>query len=317
MAWANALPSATPSRNMADSHFRDAVTLWLGGRTNEEKGLVGLKCPCSREACPSSGPSHMGSCSIGAGGHRIGRHDAVKKDLEALCKEAGLTTALEPRVYEDDEDEDDERGCPAIDGGKKDKRRTDLRVMRLLVDAPGGKKGEHRTEWIDAQVDVAVVDGSSQSGTRAGSSTTRGAYAERTAKWKKARYEEVLKGKGFVFMPFVVETSGFFHEGSLKFIRLLSEHVTNTAQVGKDVSRKELAILRATLVNRFLQRLSTSARSAVVTCVQRASIRLALRPSSIKDQRMKGSLPTLVSARAHSLIGAYLRSACSSGAGMD
>jgi hypothetical protein len=26
--------------------------------------------------------------------------------------------------------------------------------MRLLVDAPGGKKGEHRTEWIDAQLTV-------------------------------------------------------------------------------------------------------------------------------------------------------------------
>jgi hypothetical protein len=312
VVWAAMHPSVNPSKGLRPDDFRGALRLWMGRPLNEELNLGAAHCFCGKPALPTFGASHMGSCTKGAGGHRIGRHRWLQDELYDICHESGLAVTREPKVDAPEDHNAEEKEF--LDGS-----RTDLHVERLRVDARG-PKGQRNTKWINVHVDVAFAEPGTDTGLSNGSATHRGAYAAVAANRKRRKYAGRVEKQGYVFLPFIVETPGFFHEDALKFLKLITEHVTNSANIGMDVSAKELAIIRASLMQRFLQRVSTAAQCAVVTCIRRASNRLALRPSFVTNKAgpvPPNKLQQQVSIRALDMVGRHTRSANSALAALN
>ena len=118
---------------------------------------------------PPFRPFPRGVLHTGSWGTRIGRHEEVQKGLELMCKEIGLTTKREPRVFEDDRDEDDKGkskegpSSGAASAANLGRSRTDLRVITgfshrgsvclVQEDAVGGPQ-EAANQGVGAGCDV-------------------------------------------------------------------------------------------------------------------------------------------------------------------
>ena len=61
---------------------------------------------------------------------------------------------------------------------------------------------------------------------------------------------------GFDFVPAVVKSHGCLHRDFVKFLKLVAEHVTNTAKLGPNVPDADLRILRGHLINSYYQRIA-------------------------------------------------------------
>ncbi len=115
-----------------------------------------------------------------------------------------------------------------------------------------------------------------------------------------------LMPPGVKFLPAVMETNGFMDWRFRSFLRLLTEHVTNSAQLGSDVSDEDRKILRGALLNQYYQRISTALQLAVTNCIFSSAHRLSYKLASAGAI----TLPTThkLKARAQVIIGNAIRS---------
>ncbi len=163
--------SVNPSKGLRPDDFRDALRLWLGRPLNEELNLGAAPCFCDKPALPSFGASHMGSCTKGAGGHRIGRHRRLQDELYDICQESGLAVTRKPKVDAPEDQNAEEKEF--LDGS-----RTDLHVERLRVDARG-LKGQRNTKWINVHVNVTFAEPGTGTGLNNNGSATH------TPRWQQ------------------------------------------------------------------------------------------------------------------------------------
>ena len=289
MGWALSASSPFPNRN-----FIGALLHWLGARTPEEEVLEAAICPCGERACTPTGPSHVGYCPQAAGVYRIRRHNALQDAVSALCKENGLRPALEQRA---------QTATPTAPPDI-DLSRTDILIPGMLVDANLPKQ-PHSTIRLSVHLDTAIVEAASHRAINIGSAKVRGSYAADAASKKAAHYTPLMP-PGVKFLPAVMETNGFMDWRFRSFLRLLTEHVTNTAQLGSDVSDEDRKILRGALLNQYYQRISTALQLAVTNCIFSSAHRLAYKLASAGAI----TLPTThkLKARAQVIIGNAIRS---------
>ena len=109
-------------------------------------------------------------------------------------------------------------------------------------------------------------------------------------------------------MPAVFETHGFLHEDTRQVLRLISQHVTNTAQLGTDVSENDLTILRGSLLASYYTRISVVLQRAVVNCISNAAIKVMSKPSFTANNPGFQAPSQRIKVRAHVIIGSARRS---------
>jgi len=159
-------------------------------------------------------------------------------------------------------------------------------------------------------IDTAVVEPACARGLNLKSATLRGAYASNAANHKTAHYTPLLP-PGTSFLPAVVETHGFLHHSFRRIFHLIAEHVSNSAQLGSDVSVDDKKILRSALINMYYQKLSVTLQRQVVECISSSAHRLASNfrsgvPNPIGTTRGD---PVRFHHRAHVYIGNFIRTA--------
>jgi len=295
MAWALALPKHfLPFR---PKNFVGALTQWLGLRTPEEEANAGVLCVCGSAACPPSGPAHVGFCSRAAGTFRTHKHNRVQEEIFALCKEAGLRPSKEDRAQPAE---------AAVEDGV-DRSRTDVLIPDMLIDAKG-PDNRPTTVRKTVALDVAVVEPGCATGIAKGSFRVRGGYGTSYATNVKEKHYVGLVGADTLFLPAVVETNGFMDHRFRRFFRLLAEHVTNTAQLGSDVSGEDMVILRSVKMSQYYARISTVLQIAVTDCIFKSAHRLGFKLARKDPAKHRLSDAHKLKADAHPLIGNSLRS---------
>jgi hypothetical protein len=256
-----------------------------------------------RPACPATGPAHVGFCSHAAGGWRTVRHDDVKAVIVELASEAGISVTSEDRATR--------QRNPNT--GRADKSRTDVRLQNLIINS-GELLGKPVTKMINLHIDTTVVEGACPTAIEGGSHTTRGVWAEKAAHEKTEHYTTLVGARNEKFLPAAVELGGYLHPHFRKILRLMAEHVTNNAQLGTDMSKDDLNILRGTILNGYYQRISIALVDASMRCILSTVNGLSKNlPFNITNASKGdgGSTLRYVRAKAQTLIGNAERAASS------